>query len=166
MNMTISQDKYVDTHTTSGKHFKIALNLFWTSKHISSHFGKLLFHTCEHSMETWSQEQMDNLRNNGSMTFDKFTCTKTALGGHFQLTSQTPVFNTWSEFSFVLTMQNINFPIFGRLIFFIWDHDKTTWRYGWIVNSPRNISMLPDEFYHQYNPSLRAFENSFSISRI
>ena len=38
---------------------------------------------------------MDNLPKNGSMTFDKFTCTKTALGGHFQLTSQIPSFNTW-----------------------------------------------------------------------
>ena len=102
-------------------------------------------------METWSHEHIDNLPKNGFMTFDKFTCTKTALGGHFQLTSQTLVFN--GQFSFVLTMQNIIFPIFGRLIFCIWDHDKTTWRYGWIVSSPRNMPMLPNEFYHQNNPS-------------
>ena len=51
---------------------------------------------------------MDNLPKNGAMKFDKFTCTNTALGRHFQLTSQTPVFNT-SQFSFVLTMQNIIF---------------------------------------------------------
>ena len=51
------------------------------------------FHMCEHSMETWSQDLMDNLPNNGSMTFDKFTCTNIALGGHFQLTS-----NAWSNF--------------------------------------------------------------------
>jgi len=49
-------------------------------------------------MQTQSQEQMEKLPKNGSMAFDKFTCTKTTLGGHFQLTSQTPVFNTWSIF--------------------------------------------------------------------
>ena len=41
---------------------------------------------------------MDNLPNNGSNTFDKFTCTKIALGRHFQLTTQSLVFNTWSIF--------------------------------------------------------------------
>ena len=144
---------------------KLLLNLFWTSKHISSHFGRLLFHTCEHSIETWIQEKMENLPKNGYMTFDKFTCTKTALGGHFQLTSQTLVFNTWSIF-FCSHYAKYYFPIFGRLIFCIWDHHKTTWRYGWIVSSPRKIPMLPDEFYHQNNPSLRAFQNAFSISWI
>ena len=62
---------------------------------------------------------MDNLLKNGSMTFDKFTCTKTTLGEHFQLTSETGLFLTLSQVSFVLTMQNIIFPIFGRLILLV-----------------------------------------------
>ena len=76
------------------------------------------------------------------------------------------LFLTLGQFSFVVTLQNIIFPIFDRLIFWIWDHHKTTWRYGWIFSSPRNMTMLPDEFYHQNNPSLREFQNAFLISRI
>ena len=86
------------THTTFGKNFKIAsqplLNIktyffpFWQTpiSHVLRLYGDL------------RSGADGKLPKNGSMTFDKFTCTKTDLGRHFQLTSQTHVFNTWSIF--------------------------------------------------------------------
>ena len=51
------------------------------------------------------------------MTFDEFTCTKTTLGGNFQLTSQTLVLNTQSIFhtfeyakSFSFILADFYFP--------------------------------------------------------
>ena len=106
---------------------------------------------------------MEKLPKNGSMTLDEFICTKTALGRNFQLTSLKLLFLTLGQFSFVLIMENKIFPIFGRLIFCIWHDHKTTWRYGWIFSSSRNMTILHHEFYHQNNPSLRAFQMPFQF---
>ena len=72
------------------------------------------------------------------------------------------LFLTLGQFSFVLTMQNIIFPIFGKLIYFIWDHHKTTWRFGWIISSPSNMPIHFYWFYHLMIASLRAFLNDLS----
>ena len=144
MNKTISQDKSVDTYTTSGKHFKIAsqplLNIktyffpFWQTP--ISHVWTLYV-----DLESWADgtyQRMDPWH------LINLLAQRQPLEG----ISNWPLklfFLTLGQISFVLTMQNIIFPIFGRLIFFIWDHDKTTWRYGWIVSSPSNMTMLPND---------------------
>ena len=72
---------------------------------------------------------MDKLPKNGSMKIDKFTCTKTSLGRHFQMTSQTHVFNTWSIFFC---------SHYGKILFFLFLAD---WYFAYetIIRQPEGM---------------------------
>ena len=143
MNKTISQDKSVDTHATSDKYFKIAGSTSFEHQNIflpilaDSYFTRVNTLWRPEVVSRWpTYQKMDpwHLINLLAQIYPLASISNWPLK---------LLFLTLGQFSFVLIMQNIIFPIFGRLIFFIWHHHKTTWRYGWMFNSPRNMTMLP-----------------------
>ena len=165
MNKTISQDKYVDTHNL----WKAFQNSFSTSFEHQNIFLPILEDSYfTHVNTLWRPEVMSRWTNYQRMDpwhLINLLAQRQPLAG----ISNWPLkllFLTLGQFSFVLTMQNIIFPILADWYFAYETIIKTTSRYGWIVSSPRNMPMLPDEFYHQNNPSLWAFQDAFSISWI